>query len=430
MEATDLTELTSGALLDFAGAQARSVRVAEVQLLRAGYQWAVLNNPDTLPATTAPGRERARRWGGQGTPEVAEFAAAEFGARLGVSPYAARALIADALDLEHRFPLLWARVQALEVKVSYARHVVARARDLTAAQAGYVDARVVESADGRVSWSRFETLVTAAVDAADLDAARERETKAAKATFARKLGTENAGMASFLIRADVATIDLIDAAVTTIASKLAATLPEASGPDDERPSPDELRVRAVAVLAGIDLADIDLAGIDLADLMPRVQLFVHLYGGVDGTGVARIEGHQPVTEEWVRHHLGRYARFTIRPVFHPHDQAPVDAWEIPDRHRQAVRLMTPADVFPYASSVSRGMQIDHTVPHAAGGVSGIGNYGPMTSHHHRIKTFTRWQVKQPFPGIYLWQDPHGHTYLVDHTGTRAIATDPRDQTAA
>jgi hypothetical protein len=44
----------------------------------------------------------------------------------------------------------------------------------------------------------------------------------------------------------------------------------------------------------------------------------------------------------------------------------------------------------------------------------------MTSFHHRIKTHSAWQVKQPFPGIYLWRDPHGRTYLVDHTGTRPI----------
>ena len=107
----------------------------------------------------------------------------------------------------------------------------------------------------------------------------------------------------------------------------------------------------------------------------------------------------------------------------------MDAWEIPDRHRQAVHLMTPADTFPFSTSTSRTMQIDHTEPYVpkgpddhaddhAGGQSRVGNYGPMTTTHHRIKTYGDWQVKQPFPGIYLWRDPHGAFYLVDHTGTR------------
>ena len=44
----------------------------------------------------------------------------------------------------------------------------------------------------------------------------------------------------------------------------------------------------------------------------------------------------------------------------------------------------------------------------------------MTVTHHRIKTHGGWDVQQPFPGIYLWRDPHGGFYLVDHTGTRRL----------
>jgi hypothetical protein len=36
-------------------------------------------------------------------------------------------------------------------------------------------------------------------------------------------------------------------------------------------------------------------------------------------------------------------------------------------------------------------------------------------------------VKQPYAGIYIWRDPHGRYYLVDHTGTRA--TRPTDRPA-
>ena len=87
--------------------------------------------------------------------------------------------------------------------------------------------------------------------------------------------------------------------------------------------------------------------------------------------------------------------------------------------------MTPADTFPFSSSLT-ATQIDHTVPfdHRPGappGQSRLGNYGPMSTPHHRLKTFGRWTVKQPFPGIYLWRDPHGAHYLVDHTGTRTLS---------
>src|SRR5688572_27928032 len=56
----------------------RMQRECEAQVLRIALQHAILNNPETLDPeiSTLPGRERARRFGGVGTPEVAEFAAA------------------------------------------------------------------------------------------------------------------------------------------------------------------------------------------------------------------------------------------------------------------------------------------------------------------------------------------------------------------
>ena len=416
-----LEEMSEDEVLDFAGACAETARRAEVDLLRAAYQWAVAHCADRLGPAQAglPGRERARRLGGPGVPEVTEFAAAELGARIGRSPYAAAQLIADAQDLRHRFPQLWARVEAGEVRASYARHVAAKARDLQPVEAAYVDSGVVESADGRIPWSRFEALVEAKVAQAAPALAREKEERAAKATFAKKLRGEAHGMGSYLVHADLATIEAIDAAVDARESRLAElaeSLPEVPA---HLATKDQRRVHAFLLMVTGAADDTDLA-----DLLPGVTVFVHTYAGPDAEDVVRVEGHGPVTTDWVRQTLGPKARFTIRPVLDLAGQAPVDAWEIPDRHRQAVHLMTPADTFPFASSTSRSMQVDHTIPHARGGISGIGNYGPMSRRHHRIKTHGRWQVQQPFPGIYVWRDQYGAYYLVDHTGTRRIPATP------
>ena len=150
--------------------------------------------------------------------------------------------------------------------------------------------------------------------------------------------------------------------------------------------------------------------VDWDALMPTVVLMLHVYVGDEETSLARVEGHGPVTETWLRRHLGPRARFVVRPVLDIAGQAPVDAYEIPDRHRRAVQP-------------SRAQQIDHAVPFRHGadrpaGQSRVGNYGPMTQFHHRVKTHGAWQVQQPFPGIYVWRDPDGALYLVDHTGTR------------
>ncbi len=414
-----LEEMSEDQLLAHAESCAETIRDTEAELLRIAYQWAVIHDPDRLdPAESSlPGRERSRLFGGDGTPEVTEFAAAALGVRIGRSPYAAAALMADALDLHHRHPMLWTRVEAGEVRASYARYVTTKTRDLTKSEAGFVDAGVVESADGRIPWSRFELLVEAKVAAAAPEAAREREEKASKATFAKKLCIQAHGMGTFMVRADLATIDQIDGYVTAKAETLTESMPDADV--------DDRRVHALLLMA-TPAAD---PSTDVADLLPTVQLYLHSYAGTDreyspdGTPVgqiARLEGHGPVTEAWITRVLGPRCRFKITPVLDLAGQAPVDAYEIPDRHRQAVHLMTPADTFPFASSLSRKMQVDHTIPHDRGGETGVGNYGPMTTRHHRIKTFGGWHVQQPFPGIYVWRDPHGGYCLVDHTGTRRL----------
>ena len=166
------------------------------------------------------GREKAVRYGGAGTPLVTEFCSADFGARLQLTPWAAHRLIADSLDLQHRLPQLWRRVQALEVKVSYARYVAKKTRDLEPEQAAYVDTRVVESADGRVTWTRFEQLVDAAITAADPEAAAERERKARSESFARPTRSTEDGMRGFHIRAAFPIIARIDATISHLADAL------------------------------------------------------------------------------------------------------------------------------------------------------------------------------------------------------------------
>lgn len=444
----DLTGLTGDALLDHAEEVARTQRECEVQVLRIAVQHAILHNPESLdPALTRlPGRERAKRFGGVGTPEVAEFCCAELGARLGITSWAAASLIADALDLVIRLPQLWRRVEALEVRTSYARFVARRTRDLTLEQAAYVDSRVAESADGRIPWTRFEELVTGAIAASDPEAAAAREEEQAQRQFADATRSTEDGMRGFYVRGPFHVVARLDAIVAHLA-RILADLGD-TDPEDHR------RVKAVLVLSDPQRAvalmtayaewgdrtdDPDVAEgpdrgaertggrpeVDWDALMPSVALMVHLYAGEEETGVARVEGHGPVTEAWLRKHLGPHAGFTVSPVIDLAGQAPVDAYEIPDRHRQAVHLMTPADTFPWGSSTSRTQQIDHTVAFRHGadrpaGQSRVGNYGPMTQRHHRIKTHGAWQVQQPFAGIYVWRDPHGAIYLVDHTGTRRI----------
>ena len=80
------------------------------------------------------------RLGGEGNPTVGEFTAAELGCALRMSDGAAGKLIADALDLRHRLPLIWAAVLAGEVPAYQARYIATATRHLSVEQAGFVDA--------------------------------------------------------------------------------------------------------------------------------------------------------------------------------------------------------------------------------------------------------------------------------------------------
>ncbi|WP_292604198.1 HNH endonuclease signature motif containing protein [Nocardioides sp. REDSEA-S30_B4] len=436
---------------------------AGAELLALAYEWAVAHPADRLdPAESGkPGREKATLYGGEGTPQVTEFAAAEFGARMGRGTHAGRRHIAAALDLKLRLPRTWARVQALEVRDTFAIHVAEATRNLTAAEAAWVDEETHEQADGRIPWTRFQTLVAGKVTVAAPHLAREREERAARARFAKKLtplpGDQAAGMAIFMIRAPLPIIDALDAAITTLASRIEQTLPASVTEAEDAPTADDLRVHAVALLAGglatkgsDSTSDLpDLAELDVRGLLPATTLVVHLYGGThhtdpetgeqitvppgrdhDETGqpldhVARIDGHGAVSETWLREVLGPHTHVQVLPVLDIDGLAPVDAYEVPARHRRAVQLRHPVETFPWghAASTSRHVQIDHEIPWSrepGGGATDVANLGPLHTFHHRLKTHGGWQVREPFPGIHLWRDPHGGIHLRDATGTRYL----------
>jgi hypothetical protein len=129
--------------------------------------------------------------------------------------------------------------------------------------------------------------------------------------------------------------------------------------------------------------------------------------------------------------------FTInlKPVIDlPAGHSPIDSYEIPASLREQILLRHPADVFPYASAVSRRIQIDHTIPYLSpdkGGPPGqtrIGNLGPHVCRSHNFKTHGRWRVRQPEPGTWVWRSPHGHIYLVNASGTHTLGNGAYAQT--
>lgn len=461
-------------VLRCAVAAQRDENAARVRLLQLARDWALLHGAlDAAASPALPGAERLVPFGGEGTPEVAEFCAAELGAALSLSPHAARSMMADALDLVHRLPRVWARVVGGEAKPWVAQQLAAHTRDLSLQVVAMVD-RIIAPYLPRLGWGRVRSVVDGLAIEADPEAARERAARAAAAQGVWVGPSTDHGLKEVFIRAEAADAIWFDAAVTRVADSLAAL--GDSSPRDRR------RAHAIGIIAqpqrALDLyADaaaaagnevapmpVDLRdGISAADpavapghsavvappaapggcrhgshdtaqggcrhashdTAPRAVLYVHITDLTlrEESAVARVEEVGAVLAEQARSWLQGCA-VVVKPVVDLRDQAPVDAHEIPARLREAVALRSPADCFPFASGVGRRGDIDHTVPFVEGGPPGqtrLGNLAPLTRFHHRVKTHGRWQVRQPFDGVLVWRSPGGHHYLVDHTGTRSAA---------
>ncbi len=441
---TDLSALDEMATLAHVEQARALAEQTEVRLLQTAAHWADLHSELARPTSPLlPGSEKLVCFGGDGTPGLAEFAPAELGVVLATSSSVAERLVGDALDLRHRLPRLWGRIVAGEVKPWIGRKTAEATRHLSVETVAVVDRRIARYAHS-LSWGRIEAIIAACWLECDPDAAAEADAAAqgSLGVWVTDQSTEP-GTQEIFIRAEAPDALRFNASIGGLATGL-GTL------GDTRPV-NVRRAAAVGILANpqhaLDLfadihattADPEPAPDDLADPAPAastqltpgsvktgpdVTLYVHLTDEAlaTGQGVARVEQIGPVTIDRVRSWLG-HANVVVKPVIDLNDQVPVDAYEIPDRIREAVHLAIPVDCFPHATSTRRTGDIDHTIafvkPDDGGppGQTGLGKLGPITRFHHRVKTHGDWQVVQPFTGVYVWRTPTGRYYLVDHTGT-------------
>ena len=159
-----LTLLSASDLTGLVEANHRALVEHENQVLVLAAAWADLHDRDL--EHWSPLVERARAVGGEGTPAVSEFAAAEFGALQGVGMVSAWNLIAAALDLRHRLPKLWGQVKAGQVRAWQARKVAEATRHLPWDACADVDDRLAGYLN-TVPWPRFQKILAAAIAEAD-----------------------------------------------------------------------------------------------------------------------------------------------------------------------------------------------------------------------------------------------------------------------
>jgi hypothetical protein len=372
-----LAELDAARTLTAAEANEHTLITAETRRLQIAAHWADLHPGEAVAANRLPGTQRPVRLGGEGTPTIGDFAAAELGCALRMSAGSASRLIGDALDLRHRLRLTCAVAQAGQVPAYQARHIATATRHLSFEQTASVDQQLAPTL-GAVPWSRLQTLLEAAIYEADPAAAEQQAAAAAQQRFVRLGRTSEHGLKLIIARATAGDAIWFKAAVDRIADILGLCSSQRRWPSPPVPVSPARGCRAGA--AGS------------APQPPRGRCSISL---------------KPVIDP-------------------PAGQTPVDSYEIPASLREQVLLRNPADVFPYAAAVSRSIDIDHAIPYLSpdrGGPPGqtrIGNLGPHIRRHHRLNTHGGWQVRQPEPGTWLWRSPQHRIYLVNASGTHPL----------
>ena len=369
---------------------------------------------------TLPGAERLVASGADGTPVVAEFLVVELAALLGTSVPSAGLMIADAVNLRDRHPLLWEAVVRRRVKVWQARRIVrdVASAGLDRAAAAWVDDRLAPCL-GRLPWARATRKLAGLIVRADAGLAAERAEASAREKFVR-IRHEGGGLSLVLARLDTPAAVRLEASVDELAEALAVHGHEGTA--------DERRAESLGALADPARAAAVLAGTPLPrPRAPRAELVVHLSAadlGAPGSLVARSDTLGPLLEGQVRQLLSG-CRVTVHPVLDGHADPQVDSYEIPAGIRRAVTFRNPFEVFPFSSRSSRNLPLDHTLPYRHGpgrprGQTRASNLGPLSVLVHRAKTHGGWSVAQPEPGAFHWTSRLGFTYRVDRGGTTRL----------
>ncbi|WP_374454481.1 hypothetical protein [Nocardioides sp.] len=441
----------------------RARRLAEVEELRLGIQWAVLHGhprDDRDPMATP---------GGDGTPSVREHAIPELAMARETHPATTRALIADGLDLVHRLPSTWAVVEAGDCEPWVARKVAVIARALLADQVVRVDRAVAKAIAGHAPSTVLE-VARAKVIEADPETHRAEQERSRHQRYVSLSRSDELGYRHLIARVTAGDAAWLDAMLDRIADILATTM----GADHNH---DELRSIAMGWLARpadllkllLDHTDTDHTDAEhtdaehndqtehtdtdepegrpawapdhladtidklatmparrLAKMRGRGRLFVHLTDDAlrTGTGVARIEGLGPIDVRQLAEVLG-HADITVTPVLDLRMRRRVDAYEHPAVIKDHVWTQTGGDCFPYTprTATRDSVDYDHAVPYddtGPPGQTGPHNSGPLRRRHHRTKTHGGLTTRVVGPGRHLWQTPHGQAFLVDHTGTTRL----------
>jgi hypothetical protein len=414
-------------------------RMAGRDKLRLALHWCVLH-PATGESGTAvwgdaglPGFDSEESLGGDGCPTVAAFAPEPFAAALGVSTVAGMQLLADALDLAHRLPVTWSKVQRLEVAPWKARRLAQASHHLSREAASYVDRHLADRIDscGARLIDRTVAQAAATCDPEQQADAEQTGRDAWDVQLLHRTDGHWAGTSHLDITGD--TLDL--ARFHDLICDHAAHLARLGDTD----TLGQRKAKAVGIIADTQ-THLDLYGTspghpEAAPGLPRPSLTkTRLYLHLDARdlldpllplGAGQVERLGPATTAKIKEWLGS-SRATITPVLDLGRDDAVDVHDPPEWMRETVILRDRHCVFPWCRIDARGCDLDHIDPYIPlddGGPPGQtapSNLAPLCRRHHNAKTSGRWRYRRSRDGTYTWHGPHQASYLVTPIGTAAV----------
>jgi hypothetical protein len=406
---------TATAVITFVRARRRSAMHAEADLLASAVTWAAMHSVDTLDdaaAIVVPGCEGELAIAGPSAPLVAEFSVMEFACALGLSTDAGRIYLGEAIELAHRLPKTYARVQSLDLPVWKARRIAKATIDLPSDGASHVDTHLAPVAHSIGVAQLDRTIEEARLRFDPVEA----EARRVAAFDARRFDID-ARQVSFDGCVDVhGTLDLADALdLEDAVARGAHQLLDLDLPLNVR------RSLAVGDLARRQLSlDLDSSS-DPAKVKPRqVVLHVHLADAA----IARIDNTRSmVSVEQVRSWCTNGdTQVIIKPIIDLTDHVHVDAYEVPDRLKERQRLLQHSCVFPWCTRPAGRCDCDHVEAAARGGPTCDCNVAPLCRRHHRTKTHTRWDYDKVDDTTFIWRSPNGLVMKRDHRGTTEITS--------
>jgi hypothetical protein len=411
------------AVLARARAQKQVEDDAARQVMRAAVRWAAAHSSDSLVGPADGWHESCLPLGGEGCPEVAEFAVVEFASAMGRSTESGRRYLSQAVEGYYRLRRCWGRLEAGQLPAWRLGFIAERTMCLSPAAARFVDAHVASVAH-TIGPAQLDRLITEARARLDPD---QTEADRQAAADHRHLDIDLAQVGvTGTVHID-GHLDLTDALDLEAAVSADAHQQLLLG------STESLDVRR-SIAAGNLARTQQTLPLSTSSDEPKpgrkraVVLHVHLsQGAVLGAGgLARLdETPGPITAEQVRAWCGNPdTAVTVQPVLDLAGHIHVDAYEASARLKNQVDLRDVSCVFPFCTRRARQCDHDHGVDHADDGPTCSCNLAPCCRRHHRAKTTGGWSYTTVEPGVLLWRSPLGYQFLRDHTGTLDVTPDP------